>query len=215
MNLTVTAGPHDVPGTARSRRRSAFVIWDMARHRWSDEDGSRVPCQLFNERGEDCVAWIERRIWPARDARPTGSRPRRPVADKRGRDRGYRRRQTRGQDRRQAVHPVSLRRAMAKAVPVPVHRPRRHSPSRATTQCETICPTSGTITRTTGRSGLRTARSTARTTGASRKATRSCAHRKFEEVTGGPVFGRIRSVNSWVSCRRREADGGRARVHVL
>lgn len=63
MNLTVTAGPHTY---VNCPLKAPVEVHDLELGEASlvATDGSRIPCQLFNEHGKTMVAWIEARMEP-------------------------------------------------------------------------------------------------------------------------------------------------------
>jgi len=58
MNLKITAGPHEYKNCPL---KAPVEINDLELGEASlvDESGGRIPCQLFNDRGQTAVAWIE------------------------------------------------------------------------------------------------------------------------------------------------------------
>jgi len=161
------------------------------------EDGSRIPCQLFSEAGEDYVAWIESRLRPGETktyrletvAAGVGNAVEiEDIGDGKLEVRIGGKLLTRYHYGEQWPRPFLYPFIGPGGVAV-----TRHFPMRDDVEGEkldhphhrSIWVAYGEVNGTDnwsegeGHAFIR--------------------HRKFEEVTGGPVFGRIRSVNSWVS----------------
>ena len=63
MKIIVTAGPHEYRNCPVRARIDARDL-GYGEGSLESENGSRIPCQVFNECGEDCVAWIEAYMKP-------------------------------------------------------------------------------------------------------------------------------------------------------
>jgi hypothetical protein len=196
MILTVTAGPHEYrncPVEARIGVRDlGYGEASLVR-----EDGSRVPCQLFPERGEDHIAWIEPHMAPGEtktyrfETAPVGVGNRVEIEDIGD-----------GKLEVRIGGKLLTRYHYGHEWPRPFLYPfigpgdaavTRHYPMREDVPDErhdhphhrSVWVAYGEINGTDNWS--------------ENEGHACMRHRRFEEVTGGPIFGRIRSVNSWVS----------------
>lgn len=201
MNLTITAGPHKY---VNCPVKVPIGIKDLGYGEASlvDGEGHRIPCQIFNDNGADSVGWIEPELEPRVcktyrfETAPAGGGPGVEIEDI-----GDGKLEVRiGGELFTRYHygeelarpflyplmapgdvPVTRAYPMREDVPGEKHDHPHH---------RSVWVAYGEVNGTDnwgegpGHAFIR--------------------HRKFEEVTGGPVFGRIRSVNSWVS-----ADGAK------
>jgi len=196
MRITLTAGPHEY----RNCPIKACVDDGYLQHGEASlvrEDGSRLPCQLFTEQGKSYVAWMESQLAPGEtrtyilDSEPAGAGERVRVVDVGDgklevtiEGRLFTRYHYGEQWPRPFLYPligpggVSVTRhyPMRDDVPGEKHDHPHH---------KSVWVAYGEVNGTDnwseneGHAWIR--------------------HRSFEEITSGPVFGRIRSVNDWVS----------------
>jgi hypothetical protein len=196
MILTATAGPHEYKNCPVKAR---IGVRDLGYGEASlvREDGSRVPCQLFPEHGEDYVAWIEPHLAPGEkksyrfETAPAGVGNRvevEDIGDGRLEVRIGGKLFTRYHYGEQWPRPFLYPFVGPGEVSVTRHYPMRddipderhdHPHHRSVWVAYGEINGTDNWSETEGHACMR--------------------HRKFEEVTGGPIFGRIRSVNSWVS----------------
>lgn len=196
MNLTVTAGPHNYINCPLA---AAIDVRDLGYGEASlvDGEGKRTVCQLFNDNGQDSVAWIEPDLKPhvcktyRLETAPAGAKAGVEIEDIGG-----------GKLEVRIGGKLFTRCHYGDEWPRPFLYPfigpgdtpvTRSYPMRDDVEGEmrdhphhrSVWVAYGEVNGTDnwsegeGHAYIR--------------------HRKFEEVTGGPVFGRIRSVNSWVS----------------
>jgi hypothetical protein len=196
MNLTVTAGPHSYKNCPL---KAQIDIRDLGYGEASlvDSGGNRIPCQLFNDRGVDCIAWIEADMGPREtktyrfETAPAGSKSQVEIEDVgegklevRIGGKLFTRYHYGDEWARPFLYPfigpddTPVTRSYPMRDDIPDER-KDHPHHRS------VWVAYGEINGTDNWSE-----------GENHAYIR---HRKFEEVTGGPVFGRIRSVNSWVS----------------
>jgi hypothetical protein len=196
MNLTVKAGPHTYRNCPL---KVGMDIRDLGHGEASlvDADGRPIPCQIFSDHGEDCVAWIEADLKPYETKtyrfEPT------PAGTSKGveiEDIGEGRLEVRiggklfthyhyGEEwPRPFLYPftgpgdVPVTRSYPMRDDVPGEK-HDHSHHRSVWVAYGEVNGTDNWSEGEGHAFIR--------------------HRKFEEVTGGPVFGRIRSANTWVS----------------
>lgn len=201
MNFTVTSGPHtyvNCPLTV------PIDVKDLGYGEAAlvDGEGNRIPCQVFNMNGTDAVSWIERDLHP--NVCKTYRFETAPLVGKRGveiEDVGDGRLEVRIGGRlftryhygerwpRPFLYPfigpddlhVTRAYPMREDVPGESHDHPHH---------RSIWVAYGEVNGTDNWS--------------EQPGHAYIRHRKFEEVTGGAIFGRIRAVNSWVT-----ADGAK------
>lgn len=201
MNLTVTAGPHTYRNCPL---KVAIDVKDLGYGEASlvDGEGNRIPCQVFNGNGADSIAWIEPELSPR--VCKTYRFETAPIVGKRGveiEDIGDGKLEVRIGGRlltryhygEQWPRPFLYPFAGPKDAPVTRAYPMRddvpdekhdHSHHRSIWVAYGEVNGTDNWSEQPGHAFIR--------------------HKKFEEVTGGPVFGRIRAVNNWVS-----ADGAK------
>ena len=196
MQITVTAGPHmyeNCPLTA------ALDVKDLGYGEASliDGQGNRLPCQVFNDSGVDSVAWIERELKPRvcksyrLETAPAGGSSGVEIEDVgdgilevRIGGRLFTRYHYGDQWVRPFLYPFlgPAGEPVTRAYPMRVDVPgEKHDHPHHRSVWVAYGEVNGTDN-WSEQSGHAFQR-----------------HRAFEEVTGGPVFGRIRAVNSWVS----------------
>lgn len=195
MKITLAAGPHEYRNCpVKARLENADIRYGEAS--LVREDGSRLPCQVFSECGSDYVAWIEPRLGPAEtrtyrlDWEPVGAGESVQVTDV-------------GDGTLEVTIKGELftRYYYGERWPRPFLYPfvgpggasvTRHYPMREDVPGEkhdhphhrSVWIAYGEVNGTDnwsenpGHAWIR--------------------HRKFEEITSGPIFGRFRSVNDWV-----------------
>lgn len=196
MNLTVTAGPHHYKNCPL---QAPIDIRDLGYGEASlvDPEGNRIPCQLFNHHGADSVAWIESDLKPHEtktyrfETTPAGAKSAVEIEDI---DDGklevriggelFTRYHYGEQWARPFLYPFNG----PGGVPVTRNYPMRddvpnekhdHPHQRSVWIAYGEVNGTDNWSEEQGHAFIR--------------------HLRFEEVTGGPVFGRIRSLNSWVS----------------
>ena len=196
MKLTVTAGPHGY-GNWPLRVRIGVRDLEYGEGSLVGENGARIACQVFNDQGEDYAAWVEAHLGPneARTYRfetaPAGARTGVEVQDigegkleVRIGGKLFTRYHYGDQWPRPFLYPfvgpgdrpVTRNYPMRDDVPDERHDHPHH---------RSVWVAYGEINGTDNWSEA--------------EGHAFIRHRRFEEVTGGPVFGRIRSVNTWVS----------------
>lgn len=196
MNLTVTAGPHHYRNCPL---QAPIGVGDLGYGEASlvDADGNRIACQLFNDRGADSVAWVEGDLRPRQtktyrfETVPAGVGGSVEIEDI-GRGKLEVRiggelvtRYHYGDEwARPFLYPlnapggVRVTRGYPMESDIPGEK-QDHPHQRS------LWVAHGDINGTDNWSEL--------------EGHAFIRHRRFDEVTGGPVFGRIRSTNSWVS----------------
>lgn len=201
MKLTVTAGPHTY---LNCPLKAPVEVHDLELGEASlvAPDGSRIPCQLYNERGQTMVAWIESRLGPGEirsyrlETVPAGG-----ACGVEIEDIGAGRLEVRiggelftryhyGTDwPRPFLYPFNAPGGIGVTRNFPMRddvegEDRDHPHHRSVWIAYGEVNGTDNWTEGDGHAWIR--------------------HQRFEEVTGGPIFGRIRSVNSWTS-----AEGAR------
>lgn len=196
MKLTVTAGPH---GYKNCPLKAPVDIHDLELGEASlvNEAGDRIPCQLFNDQGKTAVAWIEPDMKPGEtktyrfETTPAGAASGVEIEDIGD-----------GKLEVRIGGKLFTRYHYAPEYPRPFRYPfigpretqvTRNFPMKQDVPNEShdhphhrsVWVAYGEVNGTDNWSE-----------GAGHAWIK---HQKFEEVTGGPIFGRIRSVNSWVS----------------
>lgn len=198
MKLRLTAGPHEY--------RSCPVVARIAGRKLGQgeaslvaDDGSRVACQLFTVRGDDWVAWIEPRLAPGEtktyrfDATPAGVGncvEIEDIGDSRLEVRIGGELLTRYYYGNQWPRPFLYPFIGPGGTAVTRHYPMRddipgekhdHPHHRSIWVAYGEINDTDNWSENEGHAWIR--------------------HRDFEEITSGPIFGRIRSVNDWVSSK--------------
>lgn len=201
MNITVTAGPHTYTNCPL---KAAIGVRDLGYGEASlvDGEGNRIACQVFNDRGVDSIAWIEAELKPDTcksyrfETVPAGGKPGveiEDIGDGKLEVRIGGKLFTRYHYGDQWARPFLYPFMGPQDTPVTRAYPMRddvRGEKRDHPHHRSVWVAYGEVNGTDnwseepGHAFMR--------------------HRKFEEVTGGPVFGRIRAVNSWVS-----ADGAK------
>lgn len=196
MNLTVTAGPHSYKNCPLKAR---IDIRDLGYGEASliDTEGKRIPCQLFNNHGDDYIAWIEADMKPREtktyrfETTPAGTGGGvevEDIGDGKIEVRIGGKLFTHYHYGEEWARPFLYPFMGPGEVPVTRHYPMRddvaderhdHHHHRSVWVAYGEINDTDNWSEGEGHAFIR--------------------HRKFQEVTGGPVFGRIRSVNSWVS----------------
>ena len=201
MNITVTGGPHTYTNCPL---KAPIVVRDLGYGEASlvDGEGTRIPCQVFNDCGADSVAWIEPKLKPNESKTyrfESESAQHQPgveiedIGDGKLEVRIAGKLFTRYHYREQWVRPFLY----------PFVGPKETSVTRAYPISDDVLgekhdhPHHKSVWVAYGEVNGTDNWSEEPGHGFMR-------HRKFEEVTGGPVFGRIRAVNSWVG-----ADGAK------
>lgn len=196
MNLTVTAGPHAYKNCPL---KAEIDIRDLGYGEASlvDSQDRRTPCQLFSNHGADCVAWIEPDMGPREtktyrfETTPAGAKGGVEIEDiGEGRlevrigSKLFTRYHYGDQWARPFLYPF----IGPRDTPVTRGYPMTDDvagESRDHPHQKSVWVAYGEVNGTDNWSEL--------------EGHAFIRHRKFEEVTGGSVFGRIRSVNSWIS----------------
>jgi hypothetical protein len=196
MNITVTAGPHAYKNCPL---KTPIEVNDLGSGEASlvAADGSRIPCQLFTECGAPAVAWIEQELKPGEtktyrlETAPAGAKSQVEIEDIGGDKLEVRiggklftRYQYGADSPRPFLHPfigpkgiqVTRNFPMVQDDPEDDHDHPHH---------RSVWVAYGEVNGTDNWS--------------EGKEHAYQRHLRFEEVTGGPVFGRIRAVNSWTS----------------
>lgn len=196
MNITVTAGPHIYKNCPL---KAQIDIQDLGYGEASlvDAEGNRVPCQIFNDHGKDSIAWIEADMKPREiksyrfETAVAGTQSSVEIEDI-----GEGKLEVRiggqlftryhyGEEWvRPFLYPFNDPEGIAVTRSFPMRDDisgERHDHPHH----RSVWVAYGEVNGTDNWSEL--------------EGHAFIRHRKFEEVTGGPVFGRIRSVNSWVS----------------
>lgn len=196
MNFSVTAGPHSY---VNCPLKMPIHIADLGYGEATlvDERNNRIACQLFNDKGTDSVAWIEPNLSVGEkksyrlDTSPAGSVTRVDIEDI-------------GEERLEVqiggklftryhygdrwARPFLYPFIGPKDIPVTRAYPMESDVEGEATDHphqKSVWTAYGKINNTDnwseiGEHGY-------------------IRHRKFEEVTGGPIFGRVRAINSWVN----------------
>ncbi len=195
MRVTVKAGPHTYKNCPMTAPVLAHDL-QLGEASLVDESGHRIPCQLFVERGETVVAWIEEMLRQGEtkvyrfETSPAGAKSRVDISEvaeclevKIG-GKLFTRYNYSPQYPRPFLYPftshdgaqVTRSFPMREDVPDEDHDHKHH---------RSVWIAYGEVNGTDnwcenpGHGWIR--------------------HQKFDEVTGGPVFGRIRSTNLWTS----------------
>lgn len=196
MNITVNAGPHYYENCPL---KAPIEVRDLGYGEASliDGEGKRVPCQLFNDGGKDTVAWIEPNLQPhvcktyRFETAPAGA-PRvvevEDIGDGKIEVSIGGELLTRYHYGDRWARPFLFPFVGPEGVPVTRAYPMRddipgekhdHPHHRSVWTAYGEINGTDNWSENEGHAFIR--------------------HRRFEEVTGGPIFGRIRAVNSWVS----------------
>lgn len=196
MNITVTAGPHSYRNCPMKAPVNVHDL-ELGEASLVDAHGGRIPCQLFNNRGSTAVAWIEREMGPGEvktyrlETTPAGAATGVEIEDigesrleVRIGGKVFTRYNYSPEFPRPFLYPfvgprevqVTRNFPMLPDVPGEAHDHPHH---------RSVWVAYGEVNGTDNWS--------------EGEGHAWIKHQRFEEVTGGPVFGRIRSVNSWTS----------------
>lgn len=200
MNITVKAGPHEYKNCPM---KAPVNVHDLEPGEVSlvDEQGNKIPAQLFNEKGSTMVAWIESDLKPGEtktyrlETTPAGAKSYVEIDDigdgmleVKIAGKLFTRYHYGAEFPRPFLYPFNG----PKETPVTRNFPMKDVPGEKQDHPHhrSVWVAYGEVNGTDNWS--------------EGQGHAWIKHQKFEEVTGGPIFGRIRTRNSWTS-----ADGAK------
>lgn len=195
MKLTVKAGPHTYKNCPMTAPVEVHDL-ELGEASLVDPSGARIPCQLFNDHGKTAVAWIEKLLGPGEtreyrlETTPAGAKTRVDISDI-------------GEDRLEVTVGGKLFTCYnySAEYPRPFLYPfTAHDGAQVTRDFPMkVVPGDDTDHKHHRSVWIAYGEVNGTDNWCENEGHGWIRHQKFEEVTGGPIFGRIRSLNVWTT----------------